>query len=406
MRLKKFQNLSEKMVSLPKKCCFYCELQTGGVILGWIGVATAVFSVILAMIGIAFLQELSEALNEYPHENITDHHPPSVYPHTVAGSFLFVMLISFIILNLVALAASICLIMGSIKNKHMLLIPWMVSEMGSIIILALGFIVDLISIDVEGVPVSEKVLGFVATLSVLVLDIYLWLCIYALYKKIKHETTQPMESEMVTNDRINDGLPAYKNLAYSLIFGCIGIISSLTWIIFLSYPRFSRFEFPFFEIFYYLEHRIIPPYVLLTLILIYNFTVLFSSIYMIKGYLQNDHYCLVPRLWTDIVGIVTLILIFCDILGKDVHGGLLDKFEKSILVFLCLAFDIYTWICIYSLFNKIEDEKIQYEKFNAMADNIGRKLVDLPPKYEIEVQCKKELKEDEDKINLLFKGLV
>uniref|UniRef100_A0A336LRF1 CSON013003 protein n=1 Tax=Culicoides sonorensis TaxID=179676 RepID=A0A336LRF1_CULSO len=194
------------MVNLPDKCCFYCQLQTGGVILGWLGIISATFSIVFASVSFGFITQIAELIME---KEVNEDAVP-----TVLGTFIALMLVCFLILNIIALIASICLVIGTIKNKHLLLLPWLVSELGAIILFGLFLIFDFFSLFANnGIDVGEKFLSFVFSFIFLVFDIYLWLCVCSLYHKIKQENVETHGNEMAVSHETNDGLPAYKNLA-------------------------------------------------------------------------------------------------------------------------------------------------------------------------------------------------
>lgn len=53
------------------KCCLCAQLRTGGVILGWLGLLSATFSLIFTVVGFIFLEEIVEQIvdaYEYKHE--------------------------------------------------------------------------------------------------------------------------------------------------------------------------------------------------------------------------------------------------------------------------------------------------------------------------------------------------
>lgn len=88
------------------KCCFCVQLQTGGVILGWLGVISSGFTLFFSCVGFALLDQIViEITNDPRHEE----------QHTVSGTLVAMSLAALTVSSIVALASSICLLIGSIK---------------------------------------------------------------------------------------------------------------------------------------------------------------------------------------------------------------------------------------------------------------------------------------------------
>ncbi|XP_050340434.1 uncharacterized protein LOC126766758 [Bactrocera neohumeralis] len=138
---------------------FFCfDLELTAIFFGWLGVISTVYPTILAIGKIVEAHEHIATLRERGYYNI---HESAYYRDPCM----------FLVTILVFGAASICLILGTVKKRHNLVLVWL-------IVSALGIVFSIIFMFSTGTYVS--LLG-------LPLSIYLWIAMFSLYKRIKSE---------------------------------------------------------------------------------------------------------------------------------------------------------------------------------------------------------------------------
>lgn len=195
---------------LLNKCCFCAQLQTGGVILGWLGIISSVFSIIMSIFGLTFMEEVISTITAN-----SETEPDQATRDKIAAIYVF-LVASTVLLNIVILASSICLLTGAMKRKRLLLVPWLVCESIAIFFLAICLIGHFAAIFMV-VDVTDQVFSFILTGVMLAIEIYLWLCVYSLFHQIREEegsvfygaSTQRAEVKHDTKD----GLPPYTTVA-------------------------------------------------------------------------------------------------------------------------------------------------------------------------------------------------
>ncbi|XP_017472854.1 PREDICTED: uncharacterized protein LOC108363856 [Rhagoletis zephyria] len=161
---------------------FFCfRLETAAMIIGWLGAVGSVISVVVFGFCLGYLDEIVQKIIESAPEN-TKLDPDQI------RTILTVAFVIFLILNAINMFASICLILGTMKQRHLLLLPWLLNT-GIALLFAATYYVLLV---VEAVQMSySSNIGLIIFASInLALDIYVWLAIYSHFKNIRNNREQ------------------------------------------------------------------------------------------------------------------------------------------------------------------------------------------------------------------------
>ncbi|XP_055701268.1 uncharacterized protein LOC129800699 [Phlebotomus papatasi] len=156
-------------LKFPKKLlCF--ELKIGAIIIGWCHLLLSIAGIISALILLGNIQLQTETVDYvfsiyngttliwFEEQTATD--VRGWLEKSSTGTYLCTCIGNFV-------AASL-LIYGSMKENHLLLLPWLTSEMMGILLLTFTMFFD-----------------FIELVIVVLLRVYIWICIWAFYREIK-----------------------------------------------------------------------------------------------------------------------------------------------------------------------------------------------------------------------------
>ncbi|XP_011204319.2 uncharacterized protein LOC105226894 [Bactrocera dorsalis] len=140
---------------VEKFCCF--RLESTAKFFGWLGVIGTVLLTIISIVGIVNAHELSAALQKQGLK--------------ISEGDIQLFLYIYIVLVLISGAASICLILGTVQKRHNLVLVWLIAN-------AVGIVFSIIFM---------FLFSSYSSLIGLALNIYLWIAMFSLYKRIKSE---------------------------------------------------------------------------------------------------------------------------------------------------------------------------------------------------------------------------
>ncbi|KAH8371545.1 hypothetical protein KR093_007958 [Drosophila rubida] len=163
------------MVKVLKKVgCL--RLHTAGVVVGWLGVVGAFLSIIIAACLIGYADDFVTFMFRYL----------GAEPDPDTHSFFKKMIVMYSCIYLgaaiVSGVASGFLVYGTMKNRHLMILPWLVIH-------AIGIFANFLSLlgaayAMFGGPI-EKTLNFFLAIASFSLYLYLYIGIYSLYKYIQ-----------------------------------------------------------------------------------------------------------------------------------------------------------------------------------------------------------------------------
>ncbi|GAB0100066.1 hypothetical protein DMENIID0001_160490 [Sergentomyia squamirostris] len=195
------------MTVLNKCCCF--SLKTGGVILGWLGVIMSFVQFVLSIILICNSDRLGQLLTDAKIH----------YDYDVLSLTVQIILGIYIVFTAVGVVTSSFLIVGTLRNNHNFIYPWLLIEGLSIglelfstlyscymIFILDSVIVGLIYFSIYAVYISVQC--------------YLWLAIFSLYQNIHSERhVAKARVHAISLDGINtftDTDLSYRNLSMGI----------------------------------------------------------------------------------------------------------------------------------------------------------------------------------------------
>ncbi|CRL06832.1 CLUMA_CG019510, isoform A [Clunio marinus] len=220
------------MVLFDKCCCFF-RLTTGGMILGWLGVADSLLVIVLSIFGLAnvdtIMNHIKNETESFTAQSINDTHlsifrrnngEMSIEDEMTIKRGMYVVLTLNLIVNCVTLISSLLLITGAIRRNSKFVLPWLLCEAACLVFSSLAAVSKSFEMLLYRESFSE---GFITILGISILvgiEVYLYLCVYSLYQILKSEEKQRQlqMNEMQQNNQAaekdpHDGLPPYSALA-------------------------------------------------------------------------------------------------------------------------------------------------------------------------------------------------
>lgn len=163
------------------RCCFCCRLQTGAVILGWLGIVTYMFYIILATLGFFNLDTIASKIQP----------PNSDFNLDEWKLKVEIFLGCLFVVSLINLLAAAMLILGVVKENRYLLLPWLIGGMTSI---TFTTITVLSSFHLAG----ENPGAYVFTWVAIGFELYLWLCVYSLFREFRIQATHGQGTSLLS----------------------------------------------------------------------------------------------------------------------------------------------------------------------------------------------------------------
>ncbi|XP_036334356.1 uncharacterized protein LOC118744982 [Rhagoletis pomonella] len=163
-----------------KVLCF--QLDTVTMIVGWLGVVISLTGMTISALSIGFAEQIAKwFISLAPEEGgASTQDPVEIKTHLIIASTINIVLCS------VNLIASFCLILGTLKERHLLLLPWLVNSAISIIF---SFIYNALMVArvIEVALLSGLAMMLFATL-ILAFEVYIWLAIHTHFKTLQAKT--------------------------------------------------------------------------------------------------------------------------------------------------------------------------------------------------------------------------
>ncbi|KAH8291354.1 hypothetical protein KR054_010949 [Drosophila jambulina] len=156
---------------------FCMRLNTYGVVIGWLGVIFSFLATILLSVALAFVDEIAQ--------QIVDTKPSDHMQLDQVHTILVIGLSVYLALKVINLLASVMLVVGTVKERHLLLLPWLINNgvlLGFAIVAHLGLWAQVISVPV---PFLDALPIILFSMAALALGWYLYYGIYSLFKQIQ-----------------------------------------------------------------------------------------------------------------------------------------------------------------------------------------------------------------------------
>ncbi|XP_065367315.1 uncharacterized protein LOC135960051 [Calliphora vicina] len=151
------------------------RLSTVGVVVGWFNLIGAVFSTILLIVAFTRIDEVVQMIEEQMKD------PNNVDIRTA----VIIALSIYLTVSLANVFASAMLIVGTVKERHLLLTPWLINAYIFIFFNVLNFIYMTYVSIVSSVPIGSMIFAIVAAGLSLVFQCTIWNAIYSLYQQIR-----------------------------------------------------------------------------------------------------------------------------------------------------------------------------------------------------------------------------
>ena len=165
---------------MSRLCCM--RLNTAGVVIGWIGSVFSLIYSILIILGLSRVDDLAKAI--YGHLNEKDMTEDNL------RKGLIVVFSIYLTINVINLVASALLVAGTIKERHLMIVPWLINSGLS---LCFNF-VYLLYIVVMGIsvkaPVGSILVSILFAAVGLVIQYVIWYAIYSLFKTLQQRREQ------------------------------------------------------------------------------------------------------------------------------------------------------------------------------------------------------------------------
>ncbi|KAH8275651.1 hypothetical protein KR026_012024 [Drosophila bipectinata] len=160
-------------------CCM--NLNTYGMVIGWLGAISSLIGTIILSVALGFTDHLI-------HRPIYDPYDPydSYSSKETALAVLPVAALSvLLVFKVINLLSSVLLIVGTVKQRHLLLLPWMINSSVFLVIASFAHMAMCIGLMNTNGAFPQALLPIMLMGSFLALGWYLYYGIYSLFKQIQ-----------------------------------------------------------------------------------------------------------------------------------------------------------------------------------------------------------------------------
>lgn len=183
------------MVLVEKFFCF--DLYTTGLLIGWLGLAESIISCIFSLV---MLENVDAMITPENFPDIDDIKP-------IQKTFV-TMLSAYIAFNIIDLLASGLLITGTVKRNRLLLLPWLINSLISLMFNATAIAITLyVSLSSKSANYTAVIPFIVTSVVVFGIYVYAYLAIQSLYQLIRRTTPNSEYSSLI--DGRPTGYPIY-----------------------------------------------------------------------------------------------------------------------------------------------------------------------------------------------------
>ncbi|EDX07743.1 uncharacterized protein LOC6735184 [Drosophila simulans] len=155
---------------------FCMRLNTYGVVIGWLGVILSFLATILLSVALGFVDEIAQ--------QIAKESKDSDMTVTQIRSVLVIIFSVYLALKVINLLASAMLVAGTVKERHLLLLPWLINN-GVLLVFGIVTNIAMLAQVIGSTPFLSALPIILVDVGLLVLTWYLYYGIYSLFKQIQ-----------------------------------------------------------------------------------------------------------------------------------------------------------------------------------------------------------------------------
>ena len=174
------------------------RLNTAGVIIGWIGAVLSLLTIVLISLALGYLDELVKSIVEQANDPNFD--------AATARTVLLIGLCIYLTTNAINLVASALLVAGTVKERHLLLVPWLLNAGFSLLLSCIYFV----GILTTSAPFASMLPSLIFGGIGLVFNFYIWYAIYSLYKQI--QATRDQQQRLIPATSAGASYPSYTKI--------------------------------------------------------------------------------------------------------------------------------------------------------------------------------------------------
>jgi len=174
------------------------RLNTLGVVIGWLGTIFSMIGVVIWALALGNVSSITDAVVK---------NNPDVSPDTIERAIIIVGSI-YLVLIAINLIASIMLIVGTMKERHLMLLPWLINSGISLLFNFIYYIAVLINFINVGAPLGSILFTMIISGLFWGIHYMIWYAIYSLYKGIQ----AMREQQRVLLDHGKGNYPKYSNI--------------------------------------------------------------------------------------------------------------------------------------------------------------------------------------------------
>ncbi|XP_058976514.1 uncharacterized protein LOC101896405 [Musca domestica] len=155
------------------------RLSTVGIVIGWFNLIGSIFSTIVLCVAFSRLDDLVKLIQD----NLDN--GANAVDNVGIRTAVIITLCVYLTTSVTNVIASSLLIVGTVKERHLLLTPWLVNAYIFIFFNVLNFIYMIYVAIAKGLPVGSTLGTIIGTALSLVIQLIIWNAIYSLFKQIR-----------------------------------------------------------------------------------------------------------------------------------------------------------------------------------------------------------------------------
>ncbi|XP_067003863.1 uncharacterized protein [Anabrus simplex] len=158
-------------MAVVNKCCCCCQLRTGVIVVGWLGMIWALLA--LTTYGYTYANRYTLFYNLDPSVVVLFSYLPICITYAVVSVVMYILMI-----------------WGASIGNRFLLLPWLIMEMISIVIVGLGVVIGgivCLAIDWDFKAIGALILGI--GLPIFGFQLYIWLCVLSCFQELRDTPT-------------------------------------------------------------------------------------------------------------------------------------------------------------------------------------------------------------------------
>lgn len=167
------------------KCCCCCTVKKGSIVLGVLGTIYPILSIIALAAGFSRSVAALKMLVQFLQGPVDDNLPTEEMDNMVAyvNGLVITFFVILIIVYAFDLLISILLIVGAVKNRKNFLLPWIITQGLSVILLVCVLITMMAKISWA----MPQIVGVVSILVSILFNIYFGIVVYSHYQDLREQ---------------------------------------------------------------------------------------------------------------------------------------------------------------------------------------------------------------------------